>query len=166
MMDESTESVFAALQQESSEDILVVGIGNSLKADDGIGSEVCSVLKEWFPDHVIDAGTVPENYIQVIKNKTPKTILFIDAIDFKASAGTIKIFDACELSLGGISTHTFSLRLLSDMIAHNTDAKIYFIGIQPKLTKIGHPMSREVELTKEELLEQFTNMFSLNDSIQ
>lgn len=162
MIDENTETFFAALQRGSPEDILIVGIGNSLKADDGIGSEICSQLKESIDDNVIDAGTVPENYIQVIINKSPKTILFIDAIDFGSPAGTVRIFDPCDLTMGGISSHTLSPRILSDMIANNAVVKIYFIGIQPKSTRIGQPMCREVESAKNELLKQLNRLFFIH----
>ncbi len=165
MIDNNVESVLASLRNMLRDDILLIGMGNSLKADDGIGPEICSLLKETMPDNVIDTGTVPENYIQVIINKAPKLILFIDAIDFGAPPGAIKIFDPCQLSTGGISTHTLSPRLLSDMIAQRIPAKIYFIGIQPKSMMIGYPMSQEVELAKKELLEIFKNVFSLSNKI-
>jgi len=165
MIGESVETVLASLRKIPSEDILLVGMGNSLKADDGIGSEICSLLKETIPDNAIDAGTVPENYIQVIIKKGPEVILFIDAIDFGASPGMIRGFHPCQLSSGGITTHTLSPRLLSDMVAQSIPTKIYFIGIQPKLTMIGCPMSLEVESAKKELLKRFKNLFSLNNTV-
>ena len=165
MIDKNTELVLASLRNILPDDILLVGMGNSLKADDGIGSEICSQLKETIPDNVIDTGTVPENYIQVIIKKKPKVILFIDAIDFAAPAGTIKVFETAELSTGGITTHTLSPRLLSDMIAQSIPAKIYFIGIQPKSMMIGYPMSQEVESAKKELLKIFKHLFSLSNKI-
>ncbi len=159
MIDEKTESFFAALREVLPRNILLVGMGNSLKADDGVGPAICSLLKNTVPDNIIDAGTVPENYIQVIIKKAPEVILFIDAIDFGASPGTIRIFDSCQLSTFGISTHALSPRLLSDMIAQSIPAKIYLIGIQPKSTIIGHPMSQEVDSAKKELVELFKQLF-------
>ncbi|MHC4525158.1 MAG: hydrogenase 3 maturation endopeptidase HyCI [Planctomycetota bacterium] len=165
MIDKSTESIFTSLRNMLPADILLVGVGNSLKADDGIGPDICSRLKEVIPDNVIDTGTVPENYIQVIIKKAPKVILFIDATDFGAPAGTIKIFDPSQLSSGGITTHTLSPRLLADMIAQNIPVTIYFIGIQPKSVEIGCPISWEVDLAKKELLKTFKDLFSLNITI-
>jgi hydrogenase 3 maturation protease len=72
---------------------LIVGIGNILKADDGAGPLVCEQLgRAKVCADLIDAGTVPENYIQPIIKKAPQNLLVIDAIDFGASPGTIKIF--------------------------------------------------------------------------
>ncbi|MBC8393755.1 MAG: hydrogenase 3 maturation endopeptidase HyCI [Deltaproteobacteria bacterium] len=165
MIDNNIESILASLRNMLPADILLVGMGNSLKADDGIGPEICSQLKETIPDNVIDTGTVPENYIQVIIKKAPKAILFIDAIDFGAPPGTINIFDSCQLSAVGITTHTLSPRLLSNMITQSIPAKIYFIGIQPKSMTIGHPMSQEVKSAKKELVVLFKHMFSLNNTV-
>jgi hydrogenase 3 maturation protease len=166
MMDKNTETFFSTLQNESPGDILLVGMGNVLKADDGVGPQICDWLKNVIPDNIIDSGTVPENYIQVIIKKNPGIILFIDAIDFGASAGTIRIFNPENLSTEGISTHTLSPRLLTDIIAQKTKAKIYFIGIQPGSTKIGHPMSPEVTSSIEELKKTFKQLFTLNNIIE
>ena len=159
MIGESIETVLASLRKVLSENILLVGMGNSLKADDGIGPEICSLLKETIPDNVIDTGTVPENYIQVIIKKAPEVILFIDAIVFGAPPGTIRIFDSCQLSTAGITTHTLSPRFLSDMITQSIPTKIYFVGIQPKMTTIGYPMSQEVESAKKEILKRLKHLF-------
>lgn len=161
MIDENTAAVLDAFRQLPPGNVLLVGIGNSLKADDGIGPDICARLKEFIPDNVIDAGSVPENYIQVIIKKTPKVILFIDAITFGASPGTIRLFEPTELSTGGVTTHTVSLRMLSEMISKCIPAKIYIIGIQPKSTTTGDAMSREVLSAKKKLLELFQQIFSL-----
>lgn len=161
MIDENTAAVLNTFRQLLPDNLLLVGIGNSLKTDDGIGPEICTQLKEFIPDNVIDAGSVPENYIQVIIKKAPKVLLFIDAIDFGASPGTIQLFEPTELSTGGVTTHTVSLRMLSEMILKCIPAKIYIIGIQPKSVTIGDTMSREVQSAKEKLLELFQHIFSL-----
>jgi hydrogenase maturation protease HycI len=158
MMDRQTAAFFSALRDLPPGDILLVGMGNTLKADDGIGSAIGSQLKKIAPQNVIDAGTVPENYIQVIIKKAPGVILFIDAIDFAAPAGTVKIFDPGELSAGGLSTHTLSPRLLIDIIKQDVSATIYFIGIQPKSTRLTEPMSPEVALAKKELITLFEEL--------
>lgn len=160
MMDRQTAAFFSALRDLSPNDILLVGMGNALKADDGIGSAIGSQLKKIAPQNVIDAGTVPENYIQVIIKKAPGVILFIDAIDFAAPAGTVKIFNPDELSAGGLSTHTLSPRFLIDIIKQDVSATIYFIGIQPKSTRLAEPMSPEVALAQKELITLFEELLS------
>ena len=42
---------------------VVLGVGNTLKGDDGVGPLVCERLAGKISATVIDAGTVPENHI-------------------------------------------------------------------------------------------------------
>ena len=72
---------------------VIVGIGNTLKGDDGAGPQVCSILKGNISAEIIDAETAPENFVAKIIQMSPKKLLIIDAIDFGKPPGTIKIFD-------------------------------------------------------------------------
>ncbi len=124
---------------------LVVGIGNTLKGDDGAGCVVCKRLADTFADLVIDAGTVPENYIGPIIAKRPEVLVVVDAIDFGGSAGEIKIFKPEELSSAAISTHTLSPRLFVDVICKSIPVEVWFVGIGPGQTGLGEGLSKEVE---------------------
>ena len=132
---------------------LIVGIGNTLKGDDGAGVLICQRLKDIDPEQVIDAGTVPENYIQPIIEKTPNVLLIIDAIDFGACAGAINIFRPDQLSSLAISTHTLSPRLFVDVICRSISPEVYFVGIQPGQTVLGRPLTPEVEQAVKSLTE-------------
>ncbi len=121
---------------------VIVGIGNTLKGDDAVGPLVCEQLEQAeISAYIIDAGTVPENYIQPIINKAPRNLLLIDAIDFNASPGTIKIFKSEQLNSIVISTHTLSPHLFIDMILQSIKPEVYCIGIQPAQTQLGQPVS-------------------------
>jgi len=128
-----------------SENTLVIGIGNTLKGDDGAGCFVCQQLKDIAPEQVIDAGTVPENYIGPIIEKRPDVLVVVDAIDFGGSAGAVKIFATEELSSAVISTHTLSPRLFVDVICKSIPMDVWFVGIQPGQTALGEGLSAEVE---------------------
>ena len=139
---------------------LIVGVGNTLKADDGAGPLVCQQLREVrVCAELIDAGTVPENYIQPIIKKAPQNLLVIDAIDFGASAGTINIFKPEQLNSLVISTHTLSPRLFVDMIRRDIKVDVYFIGIQPAQTELGEPISIEVSRAIQQLTDTLTEIF-------
>ncbi len=124
---------------------IVVGIGNTLKGDDGAGCVVCEQLQDSLPDSVIDAGTVPENYIGPIIERRPEVLVVVDAIDFGGSAGQIKIFAPGELSSAAISTHTLSPRLFVDVICKSIEVEVWFVGIQAGRTALGEGLSKEVE---------------------
>ena len=145
---------------------LIVGIGNTLKGDDGAGPLVCEQLAGKVSAGVIDAGTVPENFIQPIIEKAPQNLLVIDAIDFAAAAGTINIFKSEQLSSLSISTHTLSPRLFVDMIRRSIDADGYFVGIQPLQTDLGQGISAEVGRAIHLLVEALTRIFPLAEQDQ
>ncbi|UCC99350.1 MAG: hydrogenase 3 maturation endopeptidase HyCI [Phycisphaerales bacterium] len=124
---------------------LILGIGNTLKGDDGAGPLVCAELKRLnVSADFIDVGTVPENYIQTIIKKGSRNLLIVDAMDFGAAPGTIKILDPGQLSAHAFSTHTLSPRLFVEMIRRQLKADVYFVGIQPAQTQFGQTVSRHV----------------------
>ena len=109
--------------------------------------------------HVIDTGTVPENYIQPIIKKAPDNLLLIDAVDFEALPGTIEVFEAEQLNSLVISTHTLSPRIFVDIIRQSIELGAYFIGIQPAQTQLGHPVSGQVNLAIQHLCRILTEIF-------
>ena len=143
---------------------LIFGIGNTLKGDDGAGPLVCQKLKEEkICVDVIDAGTVPENYIQRIIRKAPQNLLVIDAIDYADAPGTIKVFNPDQLSSHVISTHSLSPRIFIDMICQNINVNVYFVGIQPSQMQLGEPVSTPVKQAIEQLTDALIQIFPSSD---
>jgi hydrogenase 3 maturation protease len=133
------------LKNLSDSSTVIIAIGNVLKGDDGAGPLICEQLaKKKISAKLIDAGTVPENYIQKIIEMTPANLLVIDAIDFGATPGTIQIFEPEQINSLVISTHTLSPRLFVDMIRQNITLDVHFIGIQPAQIELGQSISEQV----------------------
>jgi len=65
----STDELFEQLNKLRGSKTVIVGMGNVLKGDDGAGPLICQQLNGKVCAELIDAGTVPENYIQTIKKK-------------------------------------------------------------------------------------------------
>jgi hydrogenase 3 maturation protease len=142
---------------------LIVGIGNVLKGDDGVGPLVCEQLTGKIRAELIDAGTVPENYIQPIIKKAPRNLLVIDAIDFGAPAGTIRIFEPEQLNSHAFSTHALSPRLFVDMVYQSIKVDIYFIGIQPAQTQLGESVSPQASQAVQQLSQTLVELFPLTE---
>jgi hydrogenase 3 maturation protease len=139
------EQLFEQLSKLRDSKTLIIGIGNTLKGDDGAGPFVCQQLRDALVSaELIDAGTVPENYIQKIIKKAPQNLLVIDAIDFKAAPAAIEIFKPEQLSSFVSSTHALSPRLFAEMVSRDIKVDVYFIGIQPVHTRLGDAMSPQV----------------------
>jgi hydrogenase 3 maturation protease len=139
---------------------IILGIGNTLKGDDGAGPAVCERIAGKICAEVIDAGTVPENYIQSIIKKAPQNLIIIDAVDFGSLPGTIKLFETERLSSLVISTHTLSPRIFIDMIRNQVKVSVFFIGVQPERTSLGEVLSANVTDAVERLAEALSRVFS------
>ena len=144
---QADQQLFNQLSKLRGSSTVIIGIGNTLKGDDGAGPLVCERLTAArISAGLIDAGTVPENYIQQIIKKAPGTLLVIDAIDFGAEAGTIRVFEPQQLNSHVVSTHTLSPRLFVDIIRRSIRVGVYFIGIQPAQTRLGQSVSAVVDM--------------------
>jgi len=153
------EQLFKQLKELSGSKTVLVGIGNTLKGDDGAGSLICQQLEGKVCLELIDAGTVPENYIQPIIKKAPQNLLIIDAIDFGARAGSVKIFKPEQLDGLVISTHTLSPRVFAEMIQRTINVDIYFIGIQPAQLTLNQPLSVEVGQAVQSIVRVLSKIF-------
>lgn len=109
--------------------IVVVGVGNRMRGDDAIGPFLADALRGSLP-HLIDAGTVLEEYTGVIKRTNPAIIVFLDALDLGTIPGTIRILEPGEIAEVQRSSHGLSLDLILQYLAEETRAEVFLIGIQ------------------------------------
>lgn len=141
--------------------VLVVGIGNRDRGDDGIGSLIAErLIKEGFKN-VLDCERTPENYLSKIIEKKPAKIIFIDACDFDGQIGEIRIFKKEEwqnFKKLSLSTHTLPLPLFLSLIEKLTDSEIYLLGIQVKNTGFSQSLSEELNNLLEELIEKIKTL--------
>ena len=149
------------LEALRSSKVLILGIGNVLKGDDGAGPAVCEKLKSAkLCAEVMDAGTVPENYIGPIIKRSPENLLIVDATDFNASPGSIKMFEPGQLDSYAFTTHTLSPHLFVDMIKQEVDVEVYLIGIQPEHVELAQPLSESVKGAVESLCRCLKDVFA------
>ncbi|MEO0074957.1 MAG: hydrogenase 3 maturation endopeptidase HyCI [candidate division WOR-3 bacterium] len=146
--------------------IVILGVGNRLRGDDGIGSIVATELKEMLTKGLIkvinkevfiyDTESSPENYLDKVIDKKADWVIFIDACDFKAQAGEFRLFDGDEINdiaYGFLSTHTLPLTLTIELIRKQTNSKISLLGVQPKSLTFGEVLSPEVSAVKSKIID-------------
>jgi hydrogenase maturation protease HycI len=138
---------------------VIVCIGNTLKGDDGAATILYNKLAGKIKAELIDAGTVPENYIQHIVKKAPQNIVLIDSADFGGRAGEIRIFSAKQIPEVALSTHVMSLRLLADMLKRQSCANVCLLGIQPQQLGLGSGLSDAADKAVEKLTRLFIELF-------
>ena len=127
--------------------VTIIGVGNIMRGDGGCGPKFIESLKKRNTKaNLFDCGTVPENYIFPILTTSCDTVILVDAADFGQKAGSIKVFSLNEISGAGLSTHNFSLRLVTDLLMTGKEnLNIFVVSIQPKTIALGESLSEEVK---------------------
>ena len=136
--------------------VVVLGVGNRCRRDDGAGSLLAEQLDGQTGLKAIDAGAVPENYLERVARLQPDTILIIDAADFGGVPGDLRILEPELVGPSGVSSHVLSLQTIADFLKARTRARLAVLAIQPADiglgTELSEEVSRAVELLKEALI--------------
>lgn len=144
----------------------VVGVGNPLRKDDGIGIYLLNKLskKEKIPRNIelIDGGTGGMSLLHIFPDYDD--VLIIDAVDFNEEIGEVKIFtleDVCsDKSPVKVSTHESDvLKIINLMqnLEEDTPEKIYVFGVQPKDTSYGEVLSSELQKKIDPIFKKLEN---------
>ena len=124
-----------------------------------MGPYIAAGLKQTFKLSVIDAGYNPENIIDQATKLRPERIIFIDAADFGGAPGELRLIDAQHIPEVSLSTHSVPLPVISRILNEDTQAKIYFIGIQPKSVEHQEGLSEQVKLAADALIKHINQEF-------
>jgi hydrogenase 3 maturation protease len=132
------------------EKLIVFGVGNELKCDDGVGPFIIKKLKaEDIEDKdrllFIDAKTVPENFTGKLRKESPTHIIIVDACLMGLQPGDMKIVDKDDFADIGISTHSMSLSFFVRYLEKDNDFRIIFVGIEPESMDYSERPTENVE---------------------
>lgn len=132
---------------------VLVGIGNTLRGDDGLGPALAGMLSGKVPGMpCIDAGTTPENQIGSICRCSPGAVIVADAVHMGREPGSVALLGRDEIAAyTGLGTHDFSPRLFLDCLEERTGAEIVMLAVQPAGTAFGEGLSGPVSRAAEEL---------------
>jgi len=131
-------------------DTLVLGVGNTLRRDDGVGPAVIKLLQqENLPNvDLLDGGIDGLGLIDVI-NQYQRAII-IDAVDMRLTPGSVKLFTASDAKINikndALSTHGFGLAEVIGLLEQlGCDTEIKIIGVQPQDISFGEGLTEVVE---------------------
>jgi len=139
--------------------IVFVGLGNSIRGDDGAGLIFLDNLQktEKFKNtRFINAGTNPENYLQEILSYQPKLVLFIDTSRWGGKPGEMSFLDDEKIEMICLSTHTFSIRIIAQYLKSSQPMDVKYFVIQPELTGIAATLSY---IVNKKMVEFFNSQF-------
>ena len=136
---------------------MVLGIGNELKSDDGVGPFIINSLNKENIENknllFIDAKTVPENFTGKIRKENPTHLIIVDACLMDSNPGDMKIVSNDEFANIGISTHSMSLSFFVRYLEKDMDIRIIFVGIEPETMQWGEKPTSKVEKSAIEFIE-------------
>lgn len=136
--------------------VVILGIGNTLRSDDGAGSLLADRIKDKVAYIVYDSAVSPENYLGKIIKDNPQTIVIIDAVDFGGKPGEFRMVEAEDIQTVNLfSTHNASISLTINYLQDHLKTDIIMLIIQPKSIVFGGSLSREVEETLDKLEDWF-----------
>ncbi|MDJ0945287.1 MAG: hydrogenase 3 maturation endopeptidase HyCI [Kiloniellales bacterium] len=139
--------------------VVVLGVGNRCRRDDGAGSLLAEQLDGQTGVQAIDAGAVPENYLEKVARSHPGTVLILDAVDFGGTPGDLRILEPELISPSGVSTHGLSLQFTADFLKARTQARLVVLAIQPADIGMGTELSEEVSRAVEQLKDALLSAF-------
>jgi len=143
----------------------VIGVGNPLRQDDGIGIYLLEKLRDQFsstggPFEFIDGGTAGFSLIHVLSRFD--TVVIIDAVNFHGTPGELRMFTAQQArsvkTCNDLSTHHTDLFQILDIV-DRLDTKpshLLIIGIQPQSIEYGTTLSSALQQVVDDYIQIIT----------
>ena len=131
--------------------VVIVGIGNILKGDDGFGPALIEEIKGSVNAVCIDTGSAPENYIGKIIKEEPGIVIIIDAAHLGLAPGEYDLLKKDEIARSGLTTHDLSPSMFIDHLEEGIEADIYMLAVQPENVSFGEEMSSSIKKAIDEL---------------
>lgn len=125
--------------------VLILGVGNPLRGDDGAGPYLVKQLKGRVDATLLNAEEEPENLLEQIAEMKPDSILIVDSVNLRAKPGSVALLKDHQIERKSPFTHHAPLKLFIECVRGETGAKVLVLGIQPKTIEIGQAISSEVK---------------------
>ncbi|APE05206.1 peptidase [Alteromonas sp. KS69] len=140
----------------------IIGVGNILQRDDGVGIHAIQALQPMFEDYsnvsCIDAGTLSYELLEWVSN-SDHTIV-IDAAYMRCPAGTVKVFKDDEIAqqfeqATAHSVHQITLRdtLLTSQTLFSKPTEVTLIGVEPETIEWGTSLSPKVSVALSSIMD-------------
>lgn len=147
--------------------VLILGVGNSLLQDDGIGCHLINCLraeKSHWPVQLLDGGTLSFSLSSAIESCSH--LIILDAANLNKAPGTIQLFFNSELdkflNKPGKSVHEVSLGDLFDMtrLTDSLPTQRVMVAVQPKNISWGEDLTAPVYAAQSEAIIQIETILT------
>ena len=137
------------------ESIAIIGLGNTLRRDDGIGVYVASKLRSSLRNvrgvEVIVAEDRVDYAARELMKLKPNLIIVIDAMEFHGSPGEIRIAKLEDVEEPYAYTHRIPIKTVFKLMG--IKAPTYVLGIQVISRDFGEELSEDVKVAGDEIVE-------------
>lgn len=149
-------------------DIGIIGVGNILMQDEGIGPKVAEFLKDNYtfdPDiEIIDGGTLGLELLPYIEKY--KKLIIVDVVDFGKKPGFIKILRGEEIPpylRTKLSAHHVGVQDLIEVarIMNFLPEELVLVGIQPESIDLGLDLTPTLADKLKELINEVLKILSM-----
>lgn len=140
--------------------VLILGLGNPLQGDDGVGCRIAEALqRQTLPDdvEVMDGGTPGIGLLNLFEGR--QCVIIVDAAEMGTKAGEYRRFEPYEIALTG-SNQRFSLHRTGviDALALARELnialpRIIFFGVQPARVEWRDSLSPQVQTAVPRVIE-------------
>jgi hydrogenase 3 maturation protease len=158
-------SLEAELREYFGEDekrVVLVGVGNPMRADDGVGPKIIELLQEKSLDNVllINSETVPESFTSKVTGYNPTHVLLVDAANFRGAVGETKMITSTQIGGQAVSTHSLPLTIFINVIERDLNIVVVLLGIQPSTVEFFAPMTPTIEDAAISIVDTLYNVLS------
>ena len=152
----------------SIQSVLILGIGNTLLSDEGIGVHVMQQMRKACGEHpcieYLDGGTLSFTLADPIARADG--LIVVDAARMHSPPGTVKVFhnEAMDSYLSGNrqSVHEVSLTDLLDIarLTESLPEQMCLVGIEPDCLDWGDQPSERVRLSVEPAIQEIMSILA------
>ncbi len=136
--------------------LLVLGVGNVLLRDEGVGVRVAREVEALGPGAlppgtaIVDGGTLGLDLLPLIEDAA--ALVLIDAVDLRAAPGAVRVLreDKLRSALGRhMSSHQVGIGdlLAAARLAGTLPEQVALVAIQPERVEIGLELTPAIEAT-------------------
>lgn len=139
------------ITSESNHRFVLLGIGNELRGDDGVGPYIADNLQNpcW---QAINCGTVPENFTGQIKELSPAVLVVVDAAKMGLSPGEYRVLPMEHRDTMITSTHSIPLTVTLSYLQEYV-GQTMLLGVEPEEINNSTDLSPKVKLAAQEIIE-------------
>lgn len=150
------------LESTSTGRVAVLGIGNELNGDDGVGLFVAEELRKRQRNAdsiglsstrlIISAGLAPENFTGQLRRFQPNMVILIDGAELGAEPGTVEWLSWKQTTGMSGSTHSLPLSILAQFLVAEIGCEVFLLGIQAGSNEFGEALSLPIACAAGEVI--------------